>query len=129
MQTGELGTVDDGDPFLFNTVLANETTAITYDPVTGTFPISEPGVYYFDWWVAFDGAAAAPTIAVELSGSDGTSVFSASASVTETLSGNALVNVTAPPVTFSLLNQSGDTAFIPALVAQANMTIVHLTQV
>jgi hypothetical protein len=105
----------------------NQTTAITYNAVDGSFTISVPGIYYFDWWIAVDGAAAAPTIAFELSGSNGTSVYTASAIVSDNLSGNALVNVAAAPVTFFLLNQSGDTAFIPGLIAQANMTIIHLT--
>ncbi|WP_170164253.1 C1q-like domain-containing protein [Mobilisporobacter senegalensis] len=126
LQSGVFITIDDGNPVIFDTVLFSGTTAITYDAVTGIFTITEPGVYYFDWWVAVDGAAASPTIAFELSGSNGTSVFTASAAVTELLAGNALVNVVGPPVTFSLLNQSGDTAFISALVAQANMTIIHL---
>lgn len=126
LQTGKFLTIDDGDPVLFDTTLFNETTAITYSSLTGTFTISVNGIYYFDWWIAVDGAAAATTIAFELSGSDATSVFTASAIVSDLLAGNALVNVTGAPVTFQLLNRCGDTAFIPNLVAQANMTIVHL---
>lgn len=128
LQTGEFSTIADGTPVLFNVMLFNETSAISYDSVTGIFTISVPGVYYFDFWIAMDGAATASTIAYELNGSDGTSVYVASAIVSDLLSGNALVNVTSVPATFSLLNQSGDTAFIPDLIAQANMSILHLEQ-
>ncbi|QIB69603.1 hypothetical protein Ami103574_09770 [Aminipila butyrica] len=121
--------IADGDPVLFNQTLFNETANITYAPATGIFTISEPGIYYFSWWLAVDGAAAATTIAFELNGSNGTSVYSASAFVTELMAGNALVNVAAAPVTFSLLNRCGDTAFIPDLVAQGAMSIMHLENV
>ncbi len=72
-----------------------------------------------------DGAASSPTIAYELNGSDGTSVYIASAIVSDLLSGNALVDVK-EPTTFRLLNKSGDEAYLPNLIVQANMTIIHL---
>ena len=128
IQTAEASEIADGEPILFDTVITNETTAITYNPVNGEFTISEEGVYYFDFWIAVDTAATATTITFELEGSDGTSILTSSSNTAQTLSGNALVNVTTVPSTFRLLNQSGDTAFIPALPAQANMTIIHLEQ-
>lgn len=125
LQLNTYSTIADGAPVLFNTILFDKTDAITYEPLNGIFTIDTPGVYYFDFSIAMDGAASSPTIAYELNGSDGTSVYIASAIVSDLLSGNALVDVK-EPTTFRLLNKSGDEAYLPNLIVQANMTIIHL---
>lgn len=129
LQTGAFLTIAADAPVRFNAVVTNETSAVTYDSLTGVFTINAAGVYYFSWWIAVEGGASAVTTAFGLNGSEGTSVYTDSADATDLLAGNALVNVAAAPAVFRLLNRCTDTAFIPDLAVQAGMTVMHITAV
>lgn len=45
-----------GNPVLFNEILVNSDTNITYDPINGTIAFADDGQYYVSWFVAIQTA-------------------------------------------------------------------------
>ena len=105
--------VDDGDPIVFNNILTNNST-ITYDNTTGIFSITEEGTYYISWNLAVDGAASSPYIQLDLEFSNSQVISISSTIVNQIASNSAFIEVlsTDLPLTFSLVNNSGDTLFV-----------------
>jgi hypothetical protein len=122
-------TIADNAPILFDTVINNTSTALTYDPITGEITITESGVYYVNWWLAIDGSTVSPTISYTIITSAGDSVTASSPILSENMSGNALLSITASlitPVTLQLINTTGNDTFIGSTAVQADLTIIHL---
>ncbi|EGO65902.1 BclA C-terminal domain-containing protein, partial [Acetonema longum] len=129
LQESSAGTVADGANVLFDTVMNAPATNITYDAVTGTFTINDPGNYYISWWVNTDGAEAETSVSLGIQvGGGGPTILSSSPApiVTLQLNGSALITVTTVPTTFSLFNNSGAAVSYGISPTQANLTIVEL---
>jgi len=102
------------------------TDAVSYDSATGLFTITETGNYYIDWWVAVDGSPIAVTIDISLVTSNGIVATSSTPILSDQMSGNALISVTEAPITFRLVNTTGNEIFIGPTTVKANLTIINL---
>ena len=125
---GDVTTVAVGDPVIFDTVLNDQSSEISYNDVTGEITITESGLYYINWWVSVDGAAAATTIDLAIVTSAGDTITASSPIVSSQVSGNALLSITATPatpVTVQLINTSTDELFIGATTVRADLTIIN----
>ena len=90
------------------------------------FTITEPGNYYIDWWVAADGSPVAVTIDLSIVTSNGIVIAASSPILSGQLSGNALISVVDAPITFRLVNTTGNEIFIGNTTIKANLTILNL---
>jgi hypothetical protein len=115
-----------GSDVAFNTVINDQSTDITYNPVSGDFIITKPGNYLVSWWFATDGAGPATSVsfAVEVNGVP----YSTASSpiVSGQLSGTALVTVTSTPTVITLVNVTGETVFIPTTPVQSGFVITEI---
>ena len=124
--TDETSTIDNNSPFIFNSLFNDVTDAVSYDSATGLFTITETGNYYIDWWVAVDGSPIAVTIDISLVTSNGIVATSSTPILSDQMSGNALISVTEAPITFRLVNTTGNEIFIGPTTVKANLTIINL---
>ena len=122
------GTIDDNGTVIFDTVVNNQSTSVSYNSTTGEFTINQVGNYYVSWWVAVNGAASATTISFGVSLDSSAPIIASSAIVSDQLSGIALVSVTTAPSTLILVNLSGDTAFIGNTTVQGSLIILELSE-
>jgi hypothetical protein len=114
-------------PVLFDTVISNQSPFISYDALTGTVTISQPGVFYISWWVGVDGVDGAdfPAFAVETSTGD--RIVARSPIMTGQIVGDALIEVVASPATLQLVNAITSTIGYSTLDEKANLTIFNVT--
>ena len=115
--------VTDGANVLFDTVLSDQSSAVSYNFAAGEFMIAAPGNYFVSWSVATE-APQATTVAFALR-LDGVSVAeAASPNVTGQLTGTALVTVTTVPAVITLVNTTGSGVFYANVSVKANITII-----
>ena len=124
----EGGSVANGAPVLFNTVLNDQSLNISYNPATGVATIVAEGNYFVTWWVATDGAGPATFVdfTLQINGSGG--VSASSPIVTGQLNGSALVTVGAIPATLQLVNTTGQTVFYATTPVVANIVILEVAE-
>lgn len=99
------GSVETGDNVVFDTTLF-ATDDISYDSTTGVITLSEAGRYAFDWWVATQSSASTNGAVFAVSVSGGGVILGCSPLKTGQVGGFAVIDVSAPPVSVSLTNQS-----------------------
>ena len=118
--------LSDGEPVIFNTLIENTSSNISYDAVTGVFTLAENGVYFVTWSLSTSGAG--PSIYVELSLelSGGPTIAYAVMLPLTQISSSAVINVTAAPQTLRLVNTTGEDVFVDLTTVQANITIIHM---
>ncbi|SDN35192.1 hypothetical protein SAMN04488502_1211, partial [Dendrosporobacter quercicolus] len=123
-----------GTNVLFDTTVSNQSTAISYDPLTGALAITESGIYYIAWWVAADGiqggTAIVPTFAITSSAGD--NIQASSPIISGQLSGNALLAITAAPgspVTLQLINATDSLIGYGMTPVKADLTIISQTPI
>ncbi|PKM72871.1 MAG: hypothetical protein CVU91_07540 [Firmicutes bacterium HGW-Firmicutes-16] len=115
----------DGSNVIFNTELNDQSSAISYNSVTGEFTIAAPGNYLVNWWYATDGAGPAINVSFAVA-VDGVAYSTASSPIVSgQLSGDALVTLASPAV-ITLINVTGDDVFIPSTPVQANIVITEV---
>ncbi|HHT37893.1 MAG TPA: hypothetical protein GXZ95_00570 [Mollicutes bacterium] len=127
--TDETAIIENDSPIIFNTLFNDVTDAVSYNPATGLFTITETGNYYIDWWVAVDGSPVAITIDVSLVTSNGVVATSSSPILSGVVTGSTLISVTEAPITFRLVNTTGNEIFIGNTTVKANLTVVYLASV
>ena len=111
---------------LFDAVLNQSNTSITYDSSTGEFLLAERKNYYVSWWAAIDGTEVTSTIAFAVA-LGGTPISSAmSPQVTAQLSGSALVTVGNHSDRLSIINTSGNTVRYAETEIQAGIVLVEI---
>lgn len=122
-----ISTIDDGANVVFDTIVNDASLAVSYNPLNGVFTINQPGNYYVNWWVNADGAGPSPTVTFSVRASNGQTISASSTSPITSLqlNGNALITAGVGPVTLSLVNNTGQTAFLGSSAIQAEMTILH----
>jgi hypothetical protein len=114
------------DNVVFNEILNDQSSNITYNTVTGEFIITEPGNYYVDWWFAADGAGPAINVSFAIA-VDGIPFSTASTpNVSGVIAGEALVTVTTTPAIITLINVTGEDAFVPITPVQSNIVILEV---
>lgn len=100
-------------PVLFDEILINQTTDIDYDDQTGTFTLTNPGVYYASWWCSTDGSGSSPILQFAVCINFGTPqqriIEGCSPIVTGQINGQAVFLVDTIPTYVCLINFSGDT--------------------
>lgn len=100
---------------MFENVIYSSGAAITYDPMTGIFAISEPGQYYLDWWVTTQASAASNGATFTLSSSQGDSIESVSPLKNGQVGGTGVIEIIAAPATLMLMNANAAPFFYSAL--------------
>jgi hypothetical protein len=129
---GVAATVAPGAPVIFDTIVSSQSPFISYNSLTGQIIITQTGVFYINWWVSTDGILGGldvtPTFSIV--SSDGNNIRASSPNVTNQMSGNALMEITASPVnpvTLQLINATDGTIGFATTPIKADLTIVNVT--
>jgi len=128
---GEALTVASGAPVLFDTAITNQSLFMSYNAGTGLITITQSGVFYIDWWVSTDGIAGGEDVFITFSviTSAGDNIKASSPVGTGQISGNALIAITASPitpVTLQLVNATDGTIGYGFTLIKANLTIFNV---
>ena len=126
-QNASAAVIANGALIPFNTVINNQSAALTLNAATGEITITEPGNYYVSWWISLDGSTVAVfiTFSLEL---DGTPLSSAAIPVLSgQLTGADLISVTTTPAVLTLVNATGNDIFTGDTNVQANIAILQLS--
>ncbi len=130
LQTTDATTIADDAPIIFNTVLNSLSPNISYNATTGEITVTASGIYYINWWLGIDGSTVAPTITYAIVTSAGDTILSSSPILSDNMSGNALLDITASvgtPVIIQLVNQTGNDTFLGSPLTKADLTILQIT--
>ncbi|NLM63628.1 MAG: hypothetical protein GX190_04885 [Mollicutes bacterium] len=124
--TDSTSIIENNAPIIFNELFNDVTDAVSYDPATGLFTITENGNYYIDWWVAADGSPVAVTIDISLVTSNGIVATASSPILSGQMTGSTIISVTNAPITFRLVNTTGNEIFIGNTTVKASLSIINL---
>lgn len=123
---GELATVANNAPVIFDTLISSQSPFISYNTLTGTITITQTGIFYINWWVSADGTDVATSITFSIITSAGDNIRASMPILTGQVSGNALISVVAPE-TLQLVNVNGGTVGYGTTPVKANLTIFNVT--
>lgn len=127
LQNDSGGTVANNANVVFDTLLLNTTSNITYNSTTGVFTIARPGIYKVNWWVNTDGAEAATNIVFRAEiGANVIAASSPSPVVTLQLNGQGLFEVGIVPVNFALVNRTGNPVTYGTSLIQGDLILERL---
>ena len=127
LQGSSGGTLADNANVIFDTVVLNTSSAISYDSTTGIFTINAPGVYLVNWWVNTDGADVATPIILSVEmGATAISSETPPPFTTVQLYGQGLFEVGLVPRTFSLVNRTGGIVGYATSSVQADLVVFKL---
>jgi hypothetical protein len=125
--TGPIGTVEDGDPLIFDTIVNNLSPNISYDVGTGEITITKTGNYYVSWWIGIDGVPM-QTYAMFGINYNGIQTINAGVFPLQTqLFGQALIPIITVPATVTLVNTTGDQVGYGGSPIKADLVILELT--
>lgn len=113
---------------LFNDLLNQASSDITYNAATGEFLLPENKTYHVTWWIAVNGTETVPVIEFAVALDSIPFAVAASPQVTCQLCGFGLVSVASSPKTLSIMNVSGDFIRYAATSIQADIVIVELAR-
>ena len=129
LQDPEAISVGPGAPVIFDTVINDLSPFLSYNAGTGEITISQTGVFYIDWWVSTDGIGGGtdvvPTFSITTS--QGDDIQASSPLQTGPVTGNALIEVLASPITLQLVNATDSTIGFGATPIKAGLTIINVT--
>lgn len=111
-------------PIVFDTILNQAGTAISYNDTTGVFTLSQNGIYFANWWVAANGAAINTGAKFSITVNGAVYSSGVSPNVTGYLSGLALITIDTAPATVTIINTSGDAINLEDTHEQANLVIL-----
>lgn len=98
---------------------------ISYDNVSGTITLQEPGIYEFVWWVATQASTSNIGASFMLVSSQGDAIIGNSPIITGEVVGNGIIEVTTAPVTVALRNSNNAaiaySSFVPV---KASLTVI-----
>lgn len=112
---------------IFDNILNNQSTDITYNLITGEFTLSQTGNYFVSWWVATNGSGTDTDVHFSIALDGVPFSMGASPIVTGEVSGIAFVTVGANPVVLTLINSSADVVSIGSTPVQASLVILELS--
>ncbi len=124
---GDVQTIDNNTPVIFDTIITDNSSGISYDTTTGEITITESGTYYINWWFSADGSPIATTIDLSIVTSTGEIITASNPILSGQMSGNALLDITASagsPVTVQLINTTGNEIFVGFTTVRADLTII-----
>lgn len=108
-------TVASGANVLFDSIVY-QAGGIIYNPATGVITFTEAGRFVIDWWLATQSSQSTNGASFALSSSQGDFLEGNSPIKTGEVFGIGIVEVTAPPVTLSLVNISTAEVFFSQIV-------------
>jgi len=126
LQDSSEGSVANGANVIFDTIILNTSSGISYDDTTGVFTVNTAGRYFVSWWINTDGASQASSVVFSAE-SGATSISASSLTPTTSLQlyGQGLFDLNAF-ATLSLVNNSGDTVILGTSIVQADIVIQRL---
>lgn len=120
------GILDLDADVIFDTVTLS-TGDISYDSVTGLITLLEVGRYKFDWLVAAQSSLSTNGVGFALASSQGDVIVGNSPTKTGEVVGTAIIEVSAPPVTVTLRNNSNAPVFYSGIVpVKSLMTVMGI---
>jgi len=132
LQDQQIESVDSGDTVIFDTIISDLSSFISYNDKTGEITITQTGVFYINWWVAINtglGADESFTFAIISSANDRIQASAPSLQAIQ-INGNALISITASeksPVTLKLVNLNNGTVGFGVAPIRADLTIISVT--
>lgn len=118
------GTVASGENVIFDSI-SSSTGDISYDALTGVITFNEAGRYSIKWWVATQASQAAAAV-FALTSSQGDYLEGNSPIKTGEVVGFGIVDVTSPPITVSLVNESSSIFYFSVIVPlTANLVVIQ----
>lgn len=132
LQSAAVVSVATGAPVIFDTTISALSPFISYNPITGEVIITQTGIFYINWWVSADGIGGGTdtiiTFAIVTSAGD--NIRASTPIQTGQIRGNALIAVSASPVTpvtLRLVNATDGTIGFGTTPIKADLTIVNVT--
>ena len=111
---------------IFDKIIADASTNITYNSNNGQFTISKLGVYYISWWINFDGIDGDEKLCFSIVTSSGEYISSYSPNGTGQIYGNAILNVLSVPFIFQLANTTKATVSLSTTPITGDLAIISL---
>ncbi|WP_277345848.1 hypothetical protein [Paenibacillus sp. HB172176] len=119
------GTVNTGSNIVFDTIVYSSGN-ISYNVVTGVITFNEAGRYVLNWWVSTQSSFSTNGAVFALSSSQGDFLEGSSPIKTGVVPGLGVIEVSAAPVTLSLVNASTAAVFLPTFIPlKASLVIVQ----
>ncbi len=109
------GRVASGANVIFETVVYSSGN-ITYNGITGVITFNEVGRYFINWWVATQSSSSTNGAVFSLASSQGDFLEGNSPLKTGVIPGIGIIDVTAVPVTLSLVNASNGLVYYSSSV-------------
>ncbi|WP_341393223.1 hypothetical protein [Clostridium sporogenes] len=127
LQRTTTGTIAANTNVIFDNTLLSTGSDISYNGGTGVVTITKTGIYYVDWWVTTQSSFSATYISFAIKTSDNKTIQGESPIKIGQVSGNALLNVTTVPYTFSLINSNLDVSLAVNPTVKANLSVTEET--
>ena len=124
---GKGSTIAVNDTVIFDSAINDQTTDISYQPLTGVFTIYTTGNYFVSWWVASEGADANNLIQFSIITNALGNAAGATPLVTGQVSGTAFISVLSTPTALVLRNTSMNNITLSETSAQANIVILQIS--
>ncbi|AWI06930.1 C1q-like domain-containing protein [Clostridium drakei] len=122
------GSLSPNSPVIFDNILINLSSNITYNTSTGEFTILQPGKYYFTWWVATQSVVGSNQANFVITPSNGAAIVGNSPLKTGELYGDALIEVVTAPVIVTLNNSNlGVVSYSSVVSIKANLTVLDVS--
>ncbi|ENJ9656028.1 collagen-like protein, partial [Clostridium botulinum] len=127
LQRTTSGTIPANTNVIFDNILLSTGSDISYNPGTGVVTINKTGIYYVDWWVSTQSSFSATYVSFAIKTSDNKTIQGESPIKVGQVVGNALLNVTTVPYSFSLINSNLDVSLAVNLTVKANLSVTEET--
>lgn len=111
---------------IFDKIIKDASTNITYNSNNGQFIISKLGVYYISWWINFDGIDGDEKLCFSIVTSSGEYISSYSPNGTGQIYGNAILNVLSVPFIFQLANTTKASVSLSTTPITGDLAIISL---
>ncbi|MGG7077231.1 hypothetical protein [Clostridium sardiniense] len=120
------GSVDDNKNIIFDSIVNNLSSNITYDLETGIITINKNGAYYISWMISVQTALGNPALKFSIITSDGREVSSGSPMKTGEVGGFTLIEIVNAPATVKLVNKTGEmVSFATFTDVKSNLIILE----
>ena len=124
LNNGRRSIISDSETVVFNSILNNQNSNISYNQTTGEFTITETGDYYVSWWVTTGGSSQFTNMSFSIVINGTPHSIGTSPIVSGQVSGSELITVGATPVTIKLINNSSNDILFADTPVQANIVIL-----
>ena len=112
---------------LFDSAVNDQSTDISYNPLTGEFTISKTGNYFVSWWIASEGTDIDNFIQFSIITDTLGKTTGATPLVTGQVSGSALLTIDTVPTVLTLKNTSINNITFAETSVQANIVILQIS--